>query len=176
MIDANAVDQNEQAQKTNGLQVDIQIALAETAALDGLPSEPQFESWATIAYQFVSGSKRLPEDNEVTLRFVDEAEIHELNESYRGKDKPTNVLSFPFEMPESVDISLLGDVIICHQVVISEAQAQGKSADQHYAHMVTHGILHLCGYDHEDPEEADEMEALEIKILALSDIPNPYSV
>jgi len=158
-----------------GLHVDLQIALASTSS-ENLPSQSQFEQWAKIAYDSVKDIKALPNDNEVTLRLVDADEMQELNESYRGKPKPTNVLSFPFEVPEGVGVALLGDIVICHQVVITEAESQSKTVYQHYAHMVTHGILHLCGYDHEESTEADEMEALEVKILAKSDLPNPYIV
>ena len=158
------------------LHVDIQIALTDTLVGEKVPSECQLEQWARLAYYHVNSRKSLSDNNEVTLRLVDAAEIQELNERYRGKNKPTNVLSFPFEVPEGVDMELLGDIVICHQVVIAEAESQGKSAYQHYAHMVTHGILHLCGYDHQEPGEADEMESLEIDILSSIDLPNPYTI
>ncbi|MEY0159662.1 rRNA maturation RNase YbeY, partial [Providencia manganoxydans] len=103
--------------------------------------------------------------SEVTIRIVDEAESHELNLTYRGKDRPTNVLSFPFEAPPEVELPLLGDLIICRQVVEKEADEQNKTVEEHWAHMVIHGCLHLLGYDHIEDDEAEEMEGLETEIL-----------
>jgi probable rRNA maturation factor len=101
----------------------------------------------------------------VTVRLVDEAESRELNHTYRGKDKPTNVLSFPFEAPPGLELPLLGDLVICRQVVEAEAVEQGKPLMAHWAHMVVHGSLHLLGYDHIEDEEAEEMEQLERDIM-----------
>ena len=119
--------------------VDLQIA---TENIEGLPTEEQIVQWATGAVQ--------PEGNEVemTVRIVDEAESHELNLTYRGKDRPTNVLSFPFECPDEVELPLLGDLVICRQVVEREAAEQEKPLMAHWAHMVVHGSLHLLRYDH----------------------------
>ncbi|SPX43196.1 metalloprotease [Haemophilus influenzae] len=107
--------------------VDLQIA---TENIEGLPTEEQIVQWATAAIQ--------PEGNEVemTVRIVDEAESHELNLTYRGKDRPTNVLSFPFECPDEVELPLLGDLVICRQVVEREAAEQEKPLMAHWAHMV----------------------------------------
>ena len=125
--------------------VDLQIA---TENIEGLPTEEQIVQWATGAVQ--------PEGNEVemTVRIVDEAESHELNLTYRGKDRPTNVLSFPFECPDEVELPLLGDLVICRQVVEREAAEQEKPLMAHWAHMVVHGCLHLLGYDHIEDDEA----------------------
>ncbi|KZZ19879.1 rRNA maturation RNase YbeY, partial [Oleiphilus sp. HI0080] len=112
---------------------------------------------------------------ELTIRVVDTPEIQELNANYRDKDKPTNVLSFPFEAPEHIELDLLGDLIICAQVVNAEAKEQNKDEKSHWAHMTVHGVLHLLGYDHIDDIEADEMEGLEIKILHELGYANPYS-
>lgn len=112
---------------------------------------------------------------ELTIRIVDEEESQQLNRDYRGKDKPTNVLSFGFELPDEVDESLLGDLIICAQVVMREATEQEKAQEAHWAHMIIHGILHLLGYDHENDADADVMESKEIAILARLDFPNPYT-
>lgn len=101
-------------------------------------------------------------------------ESQSLNSQYRGKDKPTNVLSFPFEVPDGIELDLLGDLIICADVVEKEAQEQDKPLLHHWAHMVIHGTLHLLGYDHISDDEAEEMEALEIKLLAHLSIPDPY--
>ena len=105
-------------------------------------------------------------------------ESQALNREYRGKDKPTNVLSFPSELPEEVLDSLprepLGDIIICVPVVFAEAAEQGKAARDHWAHLTVHGVLHLLGFDHIEDDEAEEMEGLEIRVLAGLGIANPY--
>ncbi len=111
---------------------------------------------------------------ELTIRVVENSESHELNHQYRGKNKPTNVLSFPFEAPPGVEIDLLGDLIICAPVVESEANEQQKTIIAHWAHMVTHGCLHLLGYDHITNDEAEVMEKLEIDILQQQGFDNPY--
>ena len=111
----------------------------------------------------------------MTIRIVDEAESNDLNLTYRGKDKPTNVLSFPFECPPGVeDFPLLGDLIICRQVVEQEASEQQKTLESHWAHMVIHGSLHLLGYDHIEDAEAEEMEALEKEFMQALNFPDPY--
>ncbi|HHE9996118.1 rRNA maturation RNase YbeY [Haemophilus influenzae] len=145
--------------------VDLQIA---TENIEGLPAEEQIVQWATAAVQ--------PEDNEVemTVRIVDEAESHELNLTYRGKDRPTNVLSFPFECPDEVELPLLGDLVICRQVVEREAAEQEKPLMAHWAHMVVHGSLHLLGYDHIEDDEAEEMESLETQIMQGLGFVDPY--
>ncbi|HHF7319285.1 TPA: rRNA maturation RNase YbeY [Haemophilus influenzae] len=145
--------------------VDLQIA---TENIEGLPTEEQIVQWATAAVQ--------PEGNEVemTVRIVDEAESHELNLTYRGKDRPTNVLSFPFECPDEVELPLLGDLVICRQVVEREAVEQDKPLMAHWAHMVVHGSLHLLGYDHIEDDEAEEMESLETQIMQGLGFDDPY--
>ncbi|MGL4679992.1 MAG: rRNA maturation RNase YbeY, partial [Plesiomonas shigelloides] len=110
-----------------------------------------------------------------TIRIVDEEESHHLNLTYRGKDKPTNVLSFPFEAPPGIELPLLGDLIICRQVVEAEAVEQQKELSAHWAHMVVHGSLHLLGYDHIEDEEAEEMESLETEIMQEMGYPDPYA-
>ncbi len=114
------------------------------------------------------------EESELTIRLVDVAESHELNLTYRGKDKPTNVLSFPFEAPPGIEMPLLGDLIICRQVVEQEASEQGKPLEAHWAHMVVHGSLHLLGYDHIEDDEAEEMEGLETEIMLALGYEDPY--
>lgn len=145
--------------------VDLQIA---TENIEGLPTEEQIVKWATAAVQ--------PEGDEVemTVRIVDEAESHELNLTYRGKDRPTNVLSFPFECPDEVVLPLLGDLVICRQVVEREAAEQEKPLMAHWAHMVVHGSLHLLGYDHIEDDEAEEMESLETQIMQGLGFADPY--
>lgn len=147
------------------LWLDLQIACDEAA---GLPAEQDIETWLAAALE---GER---DETEVTVRLVDEAESQELNRDYRGKDKPTNVLSFPFEAPPGVELPLLGDLVICRQVVEREAAEQNKPLQAHWAHMVVHGCLHLLGFDHIKDDEADIMEAREIRILARLGMDNPY--
>ncbi|NBJ36334.1 rRNA maturation RNase YbeY [Serratia fonticola] len=145
--------------------LDLQIACASS---EGLPDEATFQRWLEgVLLQF-------QEEAEVTIRLVDEAESNELNLTYRGKDKPTNVLSFPFEAPPEVELPLLGDLIICRQVVEQEAVEQQKALEAHWAHMVVHGSLHLLGYDHIEDDEAEEMESLETEIMQEMGYPDPY--
>jgi len=112
---------------------------------------------------------------ELSVRIVDSAESQQLNKQYRGKDKPTNVLSFPLA-DENLPIPVLGDLVICAPVVEKEAQQQGKSVEAHWAHMVVHGVLHLLGYDHENDSEAEQMEALEVKIMICLGYADPYII
>lgn len=120
-------------------------------------------------------------DCEVGIACVDNAESHKLNLEYRKKDKPTNVLSFPSDIPdemaEFLDSFPIGDLVICIPVVLHEAIEQNKAPLTHFTHMLVHGTLHLMGYDHEtSDEDAEEMEALEIEILAKLGFENPYTV
>jgi len=119
------------------------------------------------------------QDCEIGIACVDLDQSHQLNLEYRRKDKPTNVLSFPSEIPEEILPMLaarpLGDLVICIPVVLQEAAEQHKVPVEHFTHMLVHGTLHLLGYDHEiSDEDADEMEALEIEILAKLGVNNPY--
>ena len=147
--------------------IDLQIA---SENIDGLPTLEQIEQWATAAVQPES------DDVEMTVRIVDEAESQTLNRTYRAKGRPTNVLSFPFECPTEVSLPLLGDLVICRQVVEYEAAEQEKPLMAHWAHMVVHGSLHLLGYDHIDDTEAEEMESLETKIMQGLGFVDPYLV
>ncbi|WP_286236782.1 rRNA maturation RNase YbeY [Neptuniibacter halophilus] len=133
-----------------------------------LPTEAQFQQWVDAAL----GGRR--DEGEICIRVVSPEESQQLNRDYRDKDKPTNVLSFPFEVPEGVPLSLLGDLVICAEVVAEEAQAQKKALFDHWAHMVVHGCLHLIGFDHINDAEAEEMEDLERQILASIAIADPY--
>lgn len=121
------------------------------------------------------------QDCEIGIACVDNDESHQLNAEYRKKDKPTNVLSFPSDIPEEVlpllDALPLGDLVICIPVVLQEAIEQQKTSIEHFTHMLVHGTLHLMGYDHEtSDQDAEEMEALEIEILSKLGFENPYSV
>ena len=120
------------------------------------------------------------QDCEIGIACVDNDESHKLNLEYRQKDKPTNVLSFPSDIPEEILPMLnawpMGDLVICIPVVLQEAIDQSKTPIEHFTHMLVHGVLHLMGYDHETSEaDAEEMEALEIKILAKLGFDNPYT-
>lgn len=134
------------------------------------PSDVQLEAWANAALA------ELNEPSEMTLCLVSIEEIQTLNLTYRHKDKPTNVLSFPADIPDEVGLSLLGDVVICASVVAKEAEEQQKTLESHWAHMVIHGGLHLLGYDHENDEDAEVMEVKEIEILGQFGYPNPYVI
>ena len=135
-----------------------------------LPSEQQLTDWVSAAL------KNRMAQAELSIRIVSPEESQELNHQYRGKDKPTNVLSFPFEMPEGIELDLLGDLVVCAEVVAREATEQNKPLFNHWCHMVVHGVLHLLGFDHINSEEAEEMEQLEREILATLEIPDPYTV
>ncbi|WP_019530710.1 rRNA maturation RNase YbeY [Dasania marina] len=150
------------------LDLDLQIADSLAADAATLPTSDNFELWVAAA---LAGRKS---EAELTVRLVDEQEIRELNATYRHQDKATNVLSFPADLPEHIDIPLLGDIIICPAVVAAEAQQQQKTLTAHWAHMVIHGTLHLLGYDHIEEQQAVAMEAIEIQLLAQLDYPNPY--
>lgn len=107
----------------------------------------------------------------VTVRFVDREEGQSLNSGYRDKDYATNVLSFPY----ATEPVLQGDLVLCWPVVIEEASAQGKSVEAHCAHLIVHGVLHLQGWEHEEDDEAEEMEQEERTILAVLGYPDPYA-
>jgi probable rRNA maturation factor len=147
------------------LDLDLQVA----CEAGNLPSHTQFECWALTA---LDGHR---DEAELSIRLIDIEESAELNLQYRQKNGPTNVLSFPADLPPELELPLLGDLAICKQVVEREATAQGKAYHDHWAHMVIHGTLHLLGYDHIDDDEAEIMEALEIALLKTLTISNPYT-
>ncbi|QHB17796.1 rRNA maturation RNase YbeY [Mannheimia pernigra] len=152
------------------LYIDLQIACENT---ENLPSEQQFYTWVHKALSIEAKTENFPE-SEITIRIVDEAESHELNLTYRGKDKPTNVLSFPFEVPEGIEMPLLGDLVICRQVMEKEAKEQQISEESHWAHLSVHGTLHLLGYDHIEEKDAVKMESLETEIMQSLVYDDPY--
>jgi probable rRNA maturation factor len=114
--------------------------------------------------------------SELSVTFSDDAHVRSLNAQWRGKDKPTNVLSFPAfpETRRGVIPPMLGDVVLAAETVAAEADAEAKPLAHHLTHLIVHGILHLIGYDHEVDAEADEMEDMERRILAGLGIPDPY--
>lgn len=150
------------------LTIDLQIACED----EDQPPPAMIERWVRAALDHCELSQR--EALELTVRIVDETEIQALNQTYRGQPKPTNVLSFPAELPEHIDLPLLGDLVVCAPVVNREAREQHKQPEHHWAHMIVHGCLHLAGYDHIEEHQAEQMEALEADILASMQIANPY--
>jgi len=151
--------------------VDLQIAYK-----GDFPTAQQFQKWSETAYKLGKESLKttISADAELSIRLVDSDESATLNKQYRGKDGATNVLSFPFEAPIVMEPDLLGDLVVCVPLMTEEAQQQNKALNDHWAHLVVHGCLHLLGYDHIDDAEAELMEALEVKILQELDIADPY--
>jgi len=149
------------------IELDLQVAIA----ADDIPTQKQFEQWVTITLNHLH---HLPA--ELTIRIVDISEMTSLNETYRKKSGPTNVLSFPFVNPPGIELPLLGDIIICADIIRQEAVNQGKPLDAHWAHMVIHGCLHLIGYDHITDAQAQEMEPLEISLLQELGYKDPYHI
>tara|TARA_R110001592_G_scaffold300329_1_gene571490 strand:+ start:2596 stop:3063 length:468 start_codon:yes stop_codon:yes gene_type:complete len=146
--------------------IDLQLATEH----EHCPTLSQLSKWvdATLA-----ATEAIP-TSEMTIRIVDKEESRSLNHQYRGVDKATNVLSFPFDAPPGIELNLLGDLVICAPVVEKQAKEQGKSQISHWAHLVIHGTLHLLGYDHIEDDEAEVMESLEIAIMNTLGYPDPY--
>ncbi len=144
---------------------------------DGAEALAERVAYATLAASYP------PDDGpaELSVVLADDALVQQLNRDYRGKDKPTNVLSFALTEAEEPELEegapvLLGDVILAYETVQREAAEQNKNPDDHLTHLVVHGVLHLLGYDHETDDEAEEMEALETRLLATLGIADPYAV
>ena len=142
--------------------LDVQIASNNA----DIPGDIQLQSWAN--------SIQINEETSACLRIVDEPEAKALNYKYRQIDKATNVLSFPAEVPSQINVKFLGDVVICAPVVADEARIQAKQINDHWAHLLIHGLLHLQGYDHIEECDAKKMETLEVEILKSLRIGNPY--
>ncbi|MDR1076775.1 MAG: rRNA maturation RNase YbeY [Xanthomonadaceae bacterium] len=152
--------------KTYPVMLDLAVSYGLPRA--GLPAPASLRRWAEAALQ----KRRHPA--ELSIRLVDAEEGRDLNHRYRGKDYATNVLSFPAELPEGLDLPLLGDLALCAPVVAREAEEQRKPLAHHYAHLTVHGVLHLLGWDHREHDAAERMEQLEREILSRLDIPDPY--
>ncbi len=148
-----------------GIELSVQVAVDS----EGLPDEAACHRWVEAAL-----GPRVAGGAQLSLRIVDGDEMTRLNETYRRRPGPTNVLSFPCDCGDLVSPPLLGDIVVCAERVVDEADRQGKPIEDHWAHLVVHGCLHLLGHDHESPEEAEAMESLEVAILAALGIPDPY--
>lgn len=149
--------------------------VAESPLWDALPDAERLA--ATAVEAAARGAQvALSPGAEVSLLLADDARLRSLNAAWRGKDTPTNVLSFPSGVPAALEqASVLGDIAIAYETLSAEAAAEGKTTADHFRHLVVHGFLHLIGYDHETPGEAEEMESLEAAILAGLGIADPYS-
>ncbi len=158
----------------------IELDVQNPYDFESIPTLDNLQRWADSALQKTDQNSSLS----LVIRVVNEEEGIDLNRCYRDKDSATNVLSFPYEIPEyAVDIpelqdayaqQHLGDLVLCEKIVIEEAKAQHKTPEQHWAHLVIHGVLHLQGFDHINDDEATKMEALEIEILESLGFDNPY--
>jgi probable rRNA maturation factor len=150
--------------------VDVQVVVDD----ESVPDSGDIVLWVGRAVRAAGRS----EDADVSVRVVNASEMQQLNNEYREQDKPTNVLSFPAGeiegLPCDADIPL-GDIVVCAEIVRSEAGEQGKTVAAHWAHMLVHGTLHLLGFDHENESDAALMEGLEIQILTGHGITNPYA-
>lgn len=144
--------------------IDVQYAID----APGLPATEAIRQWAEQALDGHAAAV------ELTVRIVDEAEMTALNRQFRGKDGPTNVLSFPCEGFPGMPSALLGDVVICAPVVAAEAAIEGKSPEAHWAHLVIHGVLHLRGYDHKHAPDAARMQGRESELLSGLGYPDPW--
>ena len=146
----------------------IELDVQRATSWEPLPTDEQFGLWVRTALR-----ERTPA--ELAIRIVDCEESRRLNRQYSGKDAPTNVLSFPADLPKDIGLNLLGDILICAPQVAEEALAQGKPELAHWAHLTIHGVLHLLGHDHHQAAEAEVMEGIEIALLESLGIPNPYA-
>jgi len=157
----------------------IELELQNPYGFDSIPNIQDLQKWSNAALQ------KSDQTLSLVIRVVNEEEGLDLNQTYRDKNSATNVLSFPYEVPDyAVDIpelqdeysqkQHLGDLVLCEKVVINEAKAQNKTAEQHWAHLIVHGVLHLQGYDHINDDDAVKMESFEIKILDSLGFENPY--
>lgn len=153
--------------------IDLQLALSEPKLqVINVPSAESFTLWTARALNKVANSRI---NDEITIRVVEPEESQDLNDRYRNKKKPTNVLSFPSTVPPELEVPLLGDLVICAQLVASEAKEQNKNETAHWAHLTIHGTLHLLGYDHIDEQEAEQMETLETELMTELGFPSPYA-
>ena len=158
---------------SSDIQVDVQVA----ANVSNVPTDSDIRNWLEqVIAQVGNDTSR---SIEISVKIVDEVEGRALNRQFRQKDSATNVLAFPLldadlpEIPAELPLAM-GDIVICASVVAREASEQGKNSSDHWAHMLVHGALHLFGYDHDTESQAQEMEMLEARILAVGGVENPY--
>ncbi|MGS2724435.1 rRNA maturation RNase YbeY [Porticoccus sp. GXU_MW_L64] len=154
--------------------MNLHIDTENASGSDQVPDDDQVHRWVAAALRALPPEQQR-QQAELSVRFVNERESQHLNHRYRHKNNPTNVLSFPSELPPELNIPLLGDLAICTQVVAQEAKQQQKAANAHWAHMLVHGTLHLLGYDHIDDGDANQMETLETRIITGLGFPPPYN-
>ena len=164
------------------VQLDVQYAVDQA----DLPDEETIRAWIDMVLDMPGLEWRqdgkLTVDTlrdsgvQLTVRLADREESAELNSHYRHRSGPTNVLSFPYDQQVPVEPVLLGDIVICAPLVVTEAQQQSKPVMAHWAHLVIHGVLHLLGYDHESVADADIMESMEARVLQQLGLPDPYAM
>ncbi|MEE8188996.1 MAG: rRNA maturation RNase YbeY [Kiloniellales bacterium] len=167
---------------SDSLHITIAVTVQATAWLDALPEAEALARRAALAALCAAGGSpkepaETPRETEVSLVLASDAGLRRLNRDYRGKDRPTNVLSFPIdgeETPEDGGLRLLGDVVLAFETVQAETREQGKPLGDHLSHLVVHGVLHLLGYDHTGEADAAAMERLETGVLAGLGIADPY--
>ena len=159
---------------------DISIQMASDAwgsSADQVADEIVLAAGLALELASWADGSAIDEGAELSLVLSDDAAIQELNKTYRGFDKPTNVLSFPSHILPGAGLPvLLGDVVLSYETVCAQAAAQGKTLEHHAQHLTVHGVLHLLGYDHQDEAEAAEMESLEVMLLEKLGVANPYLI
>ncbi|MFT7300555.1 MAG: putative rRNA maturation factor [Porticoccus sp.] len=152
--------------------MNLTLYMKNASSSPNVPDEKLVHQWICVALAEINMGRK--DDLELSVCVVNEEESADLNQRYRHKQGPTNVLSFPADLPDSLQLPLLGDLVICAKIVEREAHQQDKSLDAHWAHMLIHGSLHLMGYDHIDDRDAEDMELLETKIITSLNFPPPY--
>lgn len=149
--------------------LDLQLAARNQSFV---PDKKKLLSYIKAALDYVC----YKEDCELTVRMADPEEVRDLNKTYRNMDKATNILSFPFEAPKEAPLPLLGDLVICTEVLIKEAHELNLDPEEHMAHLAIHGTLHLLGYDHIKDDEAALMEGIETKVMLQLGFEDPYCI
>jgi len=153
----------------DAIEVDLDFSFANDLD-EHAPSASQMQYWVNTA--LAKAGHNCPA--QISIRVVEEQEMVALNNKFRNINKATNVLSFPYEALPGIEVPFLGDLVICADVVEREAKQQSKTSQQHWAHLLVHGVLHLLGYDHIKENDATKMESLEIEIMSKLGFPNPY--
>ncbi len=154
------------------LVTDLHIDIQRVSTDSKQPDDSSIQHWLQTTLELESLNGQI----ELCVRIVDESEMRALNQQYRQRSGSTNVLSFAVDKIPEIPVYMLGDLVICAPVVTREAQQQKKTLNSHWAHMVVHGVLHLCGYDHMNQIDAQQMENREMLILDKLGFSNPYEV